>query len=175
MSTHRSTRSQCLAIDHPHSLVLVLAQLEVVAVVDLGGFAEPLCCAANDRNHLGYYCLRTQLETFVEDHLPRLSWEGAICTLRHFPQMFSFVFCQPWQPLQLSDLRTMSTILSVNAPQADSTGLEPCGAVVAGREDHSVAVDREGTVDDELVQEAAHKLHREECLAALRPVQLRQE
>lgn len=175
MSTHRSIRSQCLVIDHPHSLVLALAQLVVVAVVGLGGFVEPLCCAANDRNHLGYYCSRTQQETFVEDHLPRLSWEGVICTLRHSPLTFSFVFCQPWQPPQLSGLRTTSTTLSVNALQADSTGLEPCGAVVAGREGHSVAVDREDTVDDELVLEAVHKLHREECLAGPRPVQLRQE
>lgn len=175
MSKHRSTRSQYLAIDRPRLSVLALAQQELVAVEALEGFAEPLCCAANDRNHLGYYCLRTQLETFVEDHLPRLSWEGAICTLRHFPQTSSFVSYQPWQPPRLSDLRTTSTTLSVNALQADSKVLEPCDAVVVDRGDHSAAVDQQDTVDDEQVREVAHKLHKEEYLVAHRPAQLRQE
>lgn len=129
----------------------------------LEGFVEHLYCAANGRSHLDYYCSRTQQETFDEDRLPRLFWEGVVCTLHHFPLMSFFGACPRQQPLQLADRRKTNRTRLENEPQADNKDLKGRGAAA---EVHVVRSAGEAQLDklgDAQGPRVGHKHHKEAC------------
>lgn len=117
-------------------------------------------CAVNDQSHWGYYCSRTQPETFVEDHPLRLFWEGVVCTLHHVLLMSSSAAVQLRQPLQLSDHRMRSRTPWENALRPDNTGPGGHGVAVEAHEGRSAAAaDHLDTPGDVQAPRAVRTLH----------------